>query len=145
MAVNLSKPERVSTQTIEHYRQNKVKHILTDLEALGVSRLAGAKVLLARGVFKWFAVRRSLIKRKEQWKKSETILYGCLRSAKRERDYYHIAWFRGYIAALQACRADIRHLCKSSRWQAQDNDTEAQRLLREIYEGREDDDSLGVN
>ncbi len=125
-------PDKVTVKNIDHYKQNKISYILNDLEALGVDRLAGAKVLLARGVFKWLSVRRSLIKAKEMWKELETACHLRLKKLKgqtHKNNCYDIAYTRGFLAALRMCRADVRKLCHSPRWQAQDNDREAQLVL----------------
>lgn len=76
-------------------------------------------ILLKRGVFKWLAVRRKLIKLKNNWKREITEL----NRKKNEQE-------KGYLKALERCRREIRGLCHSERWQAPDSDKKAINFLR---------------
>lgn len=114
------------------YNQNKPTQVARDLEyLLAVPPDTTYRVLLARGVFKWLAVRRKLMKLKDRWKEEVTDSIarqrdGRWRSKRRTRD-----WERGYRAGIEACRAEVRGLCHGERWQAPDHDREAVRWLEE--------------
>jgi len=71
-------------------------------------------ILLKRGVFKWFSVRRKLIKLKDIWKKEIKELNH--KKSKEEK---------GYHKAIIKCRAEIRKLCHSERWVAPNFDRKA--------------------
>ena len=90
------------------------------------------EILLARGVFKWFSVRRDLIKLKDKMKNSITTSIAAQHIYKRDRSvrrYNMIAYEQGYRAATEHWRAEIRRMCHSQRWRAPDNDKHAQRWL----------------
>lgn len=119
--------------------QNRPTLIARDLkERFDVPVDATYGVLLARGVFKWFSVRRDLIRLKNTWKGRErmalALISKCkdrLRSGEAERTTSRdLIWARGYLAAIQECRREVRALCHSERWQAPDNDEAAQRWLK---------------
>lgn len=78
------------------------------------------RVLLRRGVFKWLAVRRHLIRLKDLWK----VEVRELNRKKTERE-------KGHLAALERCRAEVRALCHGPRWEAPDHDRHARRWLEE--------------
>lgn len=122
-------PDPPRRATIWMERQNKPSLVVKDLAPLlapGVSRNAIYESLLRRGVFKWLAVRRDLIRLKNLWKTrvTESIARQKADPAVRSRDYE-----RGYRDCLQVCRAEIRALCHSPRWQAPDHDPQAVRWL----------------
>jgi len=110
-----------------HYAQNRPILIARDLEHYGVPIEATMEILLKRGVFKWFAVRRDLIKLKDRWKAE----IRDLNRKKTERE-------KGYLDALVRCRQQIRELCHSTRLQAPDNDRHAFAFIKEALrrEGR---------
>lgn len=112
-------PLQVRPETIEHYRQNKPSLIAADLEAaFSVPREASYAILMARGVFKWLAVRRDLIALKNLWRNEITRNLELLREAKRIGDRAAVGRLRGEIAALTRCRQQVRALCHSGRWRA---------------------------
>lgn len=121
-------PLDVTRVNIWTYRQNAPKLIARDLEQLaGVEQRVTHLVLLARGVYKWLAVRRDLIRLKNQWRDELTVLYRLQESThKNSREYYER---KGQIKALETCRKQVRELCHSERWRAPDNDKEAQKIL----------------
>jgi hypothetical protein len=79
------------------------------------------EVLLKRGVFKWLSVRRDLIKYKD-------ILKNKIIKLNRKKNIKE----KGYMAALEECRAHIRKLCHSDRWIAPDFDKKANEFLSYI-------------
>ena len=76
-------------------------------------------VLLVRGVFKWLAVRRDLIKLKDKWKV-------VIRELNRKKTPYE----KGYHAAMIECRKEIRALCHSERFRAPDFDRHSIKFLK---------------
>ena len=113
-------------------RQNKPTLIAQDLQAYGVPRKVTYSVLLGRGVFKWLAVRRDLIKLKNVWKARITGTIAAIREAKAARDKEQWAYYRGYLRAYEEARAEVRALCHSERFRAPDFDSGAQRFLAEL-------------
>lgn len=76
------------------------------------------ETLLKRGVFKWLAVRRDLIRLKGTW--GEEVKE--LNRKKTDKE-------KGYLKALETCRKQIKSLCHSPRWRAPDFDTKANNYL----------------
>lgn len=105
--------------------QNKPSLVVDDLEKFGVPRSESYAILLARGIFKWLAVRRDLIKLKNIWRDKLTEAYRAQETDKTE-------WRKGYIAALEECRKEVRSLCHSERFRAPDFDRKANEYLRHI-------------
>jgi ribosomal protein S14 len=105
---------------IDNYKQNKPTLIVRDICQAYPEVPADFvyQVLLNRGAFKWFTVRRQLIKLKDTWRDKVSML-NC-KKTQREK---------GYLEALQECRQQVRDLCHSSRMQAPDFDRHAQRYL----------------
>ena len=121
-------PLEVSPENIWQYKQNKPKLIANDLNKLyNIPKNITHKILIARGVYKWLSVRRNLIKLKDVWKTRLTECY--LNVNNKPYDPLERAWKRGYIKALEECRKEIRLLCHSERWQAPDDDKEAQNII----------------
>jgi len=112
--------------------QNKPSLIADDLEQHDIPRHLAYSIMLGRGVFKWFAVRRDLIKLKDAWRDKLTALY-CLTSKnevkKGTKEYYKN---QGRIEMLEECRADVRALCHSERFRAPDFDDGANKFLSEL-------------
>jgi hypothetical protein len=122
----------VRREEIWAFKQNKPTLIAKDLELFyDVPRRSTYKILLARGVFKWFAVRRDLIKLKDHWKSEVRWAITLIHKAKSIKDRRNHWYLKGYLKAKEECRADIRKLCHSDRWQAPDNDRDANRFLEE--------------
>ncbi len=128
MRENLS-PLDVTPGTVENYRQNRPTLVARDLGALGVPKAHSYAILMARGVFKWLAIRRDVIRLKNKWKIEISDLLRHLRIAKASGDQREIAHLRGEIAALVRCRGEVRVLCHSKRWQCPDCDPEAARWM----------------
>ena len=115
-------------------RQNKPTLIVRDLAAYGVPADVAYGILLGRGVFKWLAVRRDLIKLKNTWKERVTATITRIHEAKREHNQVELAYQRGYLKAYEECRAEVRGLCHSDRFRAPDFDGGAQEFLEEVKE-----------
>jgi len=83
-------PLDVSPDNIWQYAQNRPSLICQDLEEW-VPQEVTAKVLMARGVYKWLAVRRELILLKNEWKDELTRLYRVIenREVKRNSSEHH--------------------------------------------------------
>lgn len=118
----------VSPDTIWMYRQNKPSLIAFDFSNLGIPTETSYRILMARGVFKWFAVRRDLIRLKNQWRDRISWLQEQIREEKRRGDpHRELGRLRGELYAMERCRREVRALCHSERWRAPDHDREAQR------------------
>ena len=79
------------------------------------------EVLLKRGIFKWLAVRRDMIKLKNLWRDEITSL-----------NRKKTAEEKGFYKALLMCRGQIRTLCHSERFRAPDFDSGANQYLKRI-------------
>ena len=102
------------------YAQNKPTLIVKDIieEYPDVDPDFVYEVLLRRGVFKWFSVRRDLIKLKNFWREE-------VKNLNRKKTTEE----KGYYKALLSCRAQVRKLCHSDRFQAPDFDKQAKQFL----------------
>ena len=102
------------------YKQNKPTLIVKDIveKYPNVDPDFVYEILLKRGAFKWFSVRRDLIKLKDFWRKE-------VRKLNRKKT----AEEKGYYKALLLCRAQIRELCHSARFRAPDFDKKANQFL----------------
>lgn len=123
---------QLNSREIWEIRQNKPSLIVCDLAQYGVPAPVAYGILLGRGVFKWLAVRRDLIKLKNAWKRRVTATIAKIHKAKREHDQVELAWQRGYLKAYEECRAEVRALCHSERFRAPDFDRRAQEFLEEL-------------
>ena len=131
MAVNeIEYGDLLTRNGIWNVRQNKPTLIARDLEGYGVPRDITYAVLLGRGVFKWLAVRRDLIKLKDVWCKRLTTAY-------LEQQQENTAWRKGYIAAYEEARREVRALCHSERFRSPDFDDGAAAYLTSL--GKEAD------
>ena len=119
----------VTKELIWNIAQNKPSLIADDLECYGVPRKVTYTVLLARGVFKWLAARRDLIKLKNIWRDELTELYIKAQNRKGSPEHQRII---GRIEALEMCRAQVRSICHSQRYRAPDFDRKANEFLRGI-------------
>ena len=125
--------DRLTPKAIWCLKQNRPSLVARDLERFGVPREVTHAVLLARGVYKWLAARRDLIRLKDKWRDELTELYR--RSAKMRKGTPEHRELVGYIKALEKCRAEIRAICHSDRFRAPDTDREAQRFIERLREG----------
>lgn len=130
---------RLTPKNIWNFKQNKPSQVVDDVMGLrwGTTRDQIYKILLQRGIFKWLAVRRDLIRLKNAWKDRLKDADFAFAQAKSENAThpYHTAYLKGYRMALMQCREEVRFLCHSPRWQAPDNDREAQRWLDDYGAG----------
>jgi len=122
----------LTPRLIWNIKQNKPSFIAKDLQTFGIPSDITHNILLARGVYKWFSVRRQLIKLKNVWKIHITKILAKLRKAKQEHNNYKIGYLRGYLKAYEECRKEVRNLCHSERWQAPDFDHEAQAHIQNL-------------
>ena len=120
-------------KNIWNIKQNKPSLIAGDLLLFGVPKEITHKVLLARGVYKWLAVRRKLIVLKNIWKSRITSTIEQLKVAKtKENNAFEVGYLRGYLKAHEECRKEVRELCHSERWQAPDFDRDSNNFLVEM-------------
>ena len=133
----------LTPELIWNIEQNKPSLVAKDLQAFGVPSKITHSILLARGVYKWLSVRRQLIKLKNVWKTRISETLAKLKEAKRERNGYEVGYLRGYLKAYEECRAEVRTLCHSKRWQAPDFDRQAQAHLRSLIPREPDLEKLG--
>lgn len=105
-------------------RQCKLHYIARDLAPWVPSEVVYG-VLLRRGVFKWLAVRRGLIRLKDAWRDEIRILHAQLRQ---EWDPVRRAELRGRLHAFEEARAAVQVLCHLPRATAPEGDREAKRL-----------------
>ncbi|GAG56061.1 unnamed protein product [marine sediment metagenome] len=120
----MTKPEMDRT-SIWNCSQNKPTMIVDDLSEYIPSQLV-YESLLRRGVFKWFAVRRHLIRLKNTWKMQIT---DSIHEQRQTQSNKRKHWLRGYRFGLEQARREVRGLCHSDRWQAPDHDRLAQHWL----------------
>lgn len=102
-------------------KQNKPSLIVEDIIKIypNVDPSIVYEILLRRGVFKWFSVRRELIKFKDNLKQKTREL-----NRKKTKEE------KGYLKAIELCRKVIRKLCHSTRWKAPDFDSKANEFLK---------------
>ena len=118
---------------IWNFAQNKPTLIVEDLQAFADPDVIYAS-LLRRGVFKWLAVRRDLIKLKNRWKDVIKMTQNVrLKTYGEQRAFY-----KGYQKAYEECRAEVRALCHSERWRAPDFDKKANAWLSKIGDANAD-------
>lgn len=116
-------PLHVTRDNIWTYPQNRPSQIIADFERLfGVPRESTALILMARGVCKWLAARRDVIRLKDVWKSRVTAIIDDIHTAKRLRDREQLLYLRGYLKAHEECRAELLDICHSERWRLPDHD-----------------------
>lgn len=121
----------MNPKSIWNIRQNKPSYVVRDLAEYAPEDIIYDS-LLKRGVFKWFAVRRDLIKLKNLWRKRIHVTFASQRVCKRYRLHHRAHWIAGYRYAMEECRKEVRELCHSERWRAPDNDNLAQYYLERV-------------
>lgn len=114
---------KVTSKNIWNFAQNKPTLIVEDIvrKYPNVDPNFVYEVLLKRGIFKWLAVRRDLIKLKNEWKNEITKLNR--KKTLKEKGYYH---------ALLKCRAQVRKLCHSERFRCPDFDSRGNQYLESL-------------
>lgn len=122
----------ISPSNIWNLAQNKPSLILDDLRRIGVDNEDAATILIARGVTKWLACHRDIIKLKDVIKKELSSLYEQIgnRSILRGTDEYLIA--KGRMKALEEVRASLRGICHSPRLRSPDNDTRFNKIFTSL-------------
>jgi len=129
----LSYEHLLTPNLIDTIKQNKPSLIVDDLGYYGIPSSVTMKILLGRGVCKWLSVRRKLIKLKDIWKDRIKRTVENIKLWKEDPVLpYDLGYYRGYLAALEECRKEVRELCHSTRWQVPDNDTKANNFLKEL-------------
>lgn len=126
-------PFKISPKTIWNYKQNKASLIVNDLvgkDADTETRSGIYKILLARGVFKWFAARRQIIRLKNEWKEAINWSLVAQKEARGAGKISEVHWQRGYRAGLEQARKQIRAVCHSDRWSVDPKDSKALDWLR---------------
>lgn len=123
-------PLDVKKSNIWEYKQNKPSLIAKDLKEFGIPEEITYRILLSRGVFKWLAARRDIIKLKNIWRDRITNIIAEIRKAKRMKDRDKLMYLKGYIKAYEECRAEVRAICHSNRWRCPDFDRDAQEFLK---------------
>jgi len=113
--------------------QNKPSLVVDDLSGRMCTADEVYTSLLRRGVFKWLAVRRGIIRIKDVWK--GRITQSILDQHAARGNGQRIAYLRGYRKALEECRAEVRAMCHSQRWQCPDHDHRALRWLERVSDG----------
>jgi len=111
-------PQEVRPSNIWNYKQNHTKLIIRDLEYYGVPPEITANILMARGVYKWFACRKDIIQLKNDIKKRIREIH-----QQRETIAGTVEWHtkKGELKALESVRKSIREICHSQRWRFQDD------------------------
>lgn len=136
---NCQDPFNASPLNIWDYKQNKPSLIAKDmLDKFNIPEVLTLRILMARGVFKWFTVRRNLIKQKNTWKQKIKEDLKSLSEAKKKKDWARAQYLRGKLKALSDCRKDVRKMCHSQRWTAPDFDQKALKRLNEHLNIRSD-------
>lgn len=120
----------LNRKNIWNEKQNKPTLVARDFELLGIDKNQTYEILLKRGVFKWLAVRRRLIKLKNLWKDEIYRLQKEISKGKKNKT--DIKELKGRIKMLVICREVVRDLCHSERWQAPDFDKEANEFLNRL-------------
>lgn len=130
--MNHMDPLDVSPANIAEYAQNRVSLLVRDFAKLGISPSVTVCILMARGVCKWFAVRRDLIRFKDMLKGEVRQTLAEITQAKATDNHNDLLQARGRLRALEDCRATIRGFCHSRRWRFPfDRQDGWQRALRE--------------
>jgi len=126
----MSSNEIIAKDNIWCFKQNKPSYVANDLAIdFGVPPKETYKILLKRGVFKWLAVRRDLIKLKNVWKERIKQIQKERIEAKKQGNHFHNAKLKGYLLAYEQARKEVRALCHSERWRAPDFDKAANKFL----------------
>lgn len=107
-------------KTIWNFAQNKPTLIVKDIKEKypNIDEDFIYQVLLRRGVFKWLAARRDIIRLKDEWRDEVTRL-----NRKKTKEE------KGYYKALLHCRDAVRKICHSERFRAPDFDRGANEYL----------------
>lgn len=132
MKTDIYPVSEVNRGNIDSYRQNKITLVVNDFEQLGIPATVTAKILMARGIYKWLANRRKIIKLKNRVRAKLTELY----NSSLDRSDYRVskAYRKGQTVAYQNILKELREICHSPRWQAPDFDEVAMEYLEDWRE-----------
>ncbi len=121
--IKQEEPIHVNYNNIWMFEQNKPSLVVKDIikKYPDVDPDFIYEVLLKRGIFKWLAVRRDIIKLKNDMKKE-------IRDLNRKKNI----WEKGYFHGIIKYRKIIRCLCHSERWRAPDFDNKAINFLNSL-------------
>jgi len=102
---------------IENMRQNHPELVVRDLARLGVPEEQSRHILKMRGINKWLCVRRLLIQLKNRWKGDITVAQKTIETHRAHPNLSDcsIEYVRGWLAATEQHRAQVRALCHSDR------------------------------
>ena len=132
-------PLEVSSSNIWNYPQNKPSLITRDFYDLyGIPQLDSARILMSRGVFKWFAGRRKLLKLKESIKAELKLRYMSANEFKKNMESTNSKDFymnKGAIKALEHVLKEIQAIGHAPRWDVQDNDRRSKELKWALDQG----------
>ena len=119
----------VTRKTINSQKQNKPTLVVKDMARIGVDPTFTYHVLLKRGIFKWLAGRKQIIKLKNTLKDKvrESIM-----EQKSTQNWTKKHYLRGYRKGLEECRKELRLICHGTRWTVQPDDKPAKKFLREL-------------
>lgn len=112
----------VTPKNIWNFKQNKIS-LMVDLitnKYQNVDPDFLYEVALKTGIFKWFAVRRQLIKLKNKLRSIDRIMNVGKKSP----------YQKGCHRMLIEIKEEIRKLCHSDRWQCPDHDRRANEWLK---------------
>lgn len=121
----------VRPDNIWNFKQNKVS-LMVDLIKNRYPEVETDflyEVALKTGIFKWLAVRRQLIKLKNELREFDTEY--CLRKKRKlHKTVERMIEDRGKHKMLIFIKEAIRKLCHSDRWQCPDHDSRANEWLK---------------
>ena len=121
--------EMVTRTTINSQKQNKPTLVVADMARIGVDPQFTYHVLLKRGIFKWLAGRKQIIKLKNTLKDK---VRESISEQKSTQNWTKKHYLRGYRKAMEECRKELRLICHQSRWTVQPDDRHAKKFLREL-------------
>jgi hypothetical protein len=127
----------IDEKNIWQFKQNKPTLIVKDIKEKypEIDEDFIYHVLLKRGVFKWLAVRRDLIKLKSLWLGMIPELIKCKKHYKYWNEFRDYSEAKGYQKCLEKCIKEIRKLCHSDRFRSPDFDRGANRYLERVKNG----------
>lgn|SRR5574341_310052 len=149
----------ITRHEIDVSRQNKVKYVVNDVVDLFHNMMVPQdeefvfddviaqgvnEILLRRGVYKWLAVRRDLIRYKHTLKDLENVMLehthlikamgtALGKEARHNSDYLKLrSEGKGILKTMQRIRKDLRAMTHSDRLRAPDNDRMAQDYVNKV-------------
>lgn len=139
--MNLPYQDKLNQKDIWCIAQNKPSLVAEDFESLGIDKNITYSILLARGIFKWLACRRDIIRLKDDIKTEVKQSLSCITYLKqqikntgKQQYHYDLHYMRGYLKAKEEDRYRIRRICHSERFRCPDFDKNANEFLESINE-----------